>query len=444
MTIHLAQGSAAGAVLPPAPVTFGAPVWNGAAWESDLPAAVDLCSEFGVSTSNADNSTAINAALAALGPLGLVAFISKPGAYAIKNPIIIGNGSSSAFATWSGMLAGAGYGPGGPNVTGLNAGTVQTMLQWTGAAGLTDAMVQFVGPVIGGGLRNLRIDGGTSANAPGWAIHTKSLARGELTNIAVANCQSGIWHDSYAAVSGALAGIIVNDIFNQCRNISISFIGKAAAHNFGLLFDGGANGVSNACFTEYNGAWFSGPSSSLGGATNDNLYFKRCDSIIVRNATMDNQSGSDSHRQIVFDWGSVAQWPKGCLVDKIDLGTTSAGTIVSNGTPATGAIMGHNSIINISTANGQPPNPNIPWLKWGDNAYVGTATLVAGAATVANTAVGASSQIQVSILQPGTLANVGTPYVNTRTAGTGFTIASTNASDTSTILYRIVTDGDGY
>jgi len=72
----------------------------------------------------------------------------------------------------------------------------------------------------------------------------------------------------------------------------------------------------------------------------------------------------------------------------------------------------------------------------GSNAKMGTATLVAGAATVSNTSVTANSRIQLT-----SQADGGTPgwlRVSARVAGTSFTITSSSATDTSTVAYFIV------
>ena len=71
----------------------------------------------------------------------------------------------------------------------------------------------------------------------------------------------------------------------------------------------------------------------------------------------------------------------------------------------------------------------------GTNAKQGTAVLVAGVKTVANTAVTANSRIfltsQVDGGSPGFLR------VSARVAGTSFTITSSNVADTSTVAYLI-------
>lgn len=73
----------------------------------------------------------------------------------------------------------------------------------------------------------------------------------------------------------------------------------------------------------------------------------------------------------------------------------------------------------------------------GSNAKAGTATLAAGTVAVATTAATANSLVFVTDTSAsGT--NVGSLYVASVTAGTGFTVKSTNVSDTSTFNWLIV------
>lgn len=67
---------------------------------------------------------------------------------------------------------------------------------------------------------------------------------------------------------------------------------------------------------------------------------------------------------------------------------------------------------------------------------MGTATLVAGTKVVATTSVTANSRIFLTVqTQAG---GVGKVYVSARTAGTSFTITSTNATETSTVAWVII------
>jgi hypothetical protein len=70
-------------------------------------------------------------------------------------------------------------------------------------------------------------------------------------------------------------------------------------------------------------------------------------------------------------------------------------------------------------------------------AKTGTATLVGGTVTVADTKITANSVIRLS-----SKTRSGTPgalFVSAAVVGTSFTISSTSSSDTSTVYYEIVT-----
>lgn len=77
-------------------------------------------------------------------------------------------------------------------------------------------------------------------------------------------------------------------------------------------------------------------------------------------------------------------------------------------------------------------------IKEGSNAKMGTATLVAGTATVATTAVTANSRIFLTTQSLGTVATPMAVAVTTRNAGTDFTITSEDGTDTSVVAWMIV------
>lgn len=76
-------------------------------------------------------------------------------------------------------------------------------------------------------------------------------------------------------------------------------------------------------------------------------------------------------------------------------------------------------------------------LKAGSNARTGSGTLSGGTLAVANTSVTTNSRIYVQDTGGGVLANIGALYIASQTAGTGFTVTSSNALDTSTFTYWI-------
>lgn len=76
-------------------------------------------------------------------------------------------------------------------------------------------------------------------------------------------------------------------------------------------------------------------------------------------------------------------------------------------------------------------------IKEGSNAKQGVATLVAGVVTVANTSVTANSRIFLTAQSLGTILLPAALAVTARTAGTSFTITSSDVTDTSVIAYEI-------
>ncbi len=134
------------------------------------------------------------------------------------------------------------------------------------------------------------------------------------------------------------------------------------------------------------------------------------------------QGTGDTQDHYTMDYDGKQQWGSGTANADCALGRSAAGILsVSLGS------------LSVTTA-GQGLA-----VKEGSNAKQGTATLVAGAATVANTSVTATSRIFLT-----SQADGGTPgflRVSTRTAGTSFTITSSSGTDTSTVAYEIFETG---
>lgn len=78
------------------------------------------------------------------------------------------------------------------------------------------------------------------------------------------------------------------------------------------------------------------------------------------------------------------------------------------------------------------------YIKEGSNATMGTGTLSAGTLVISNTKVTANSRIFLTDTGGGVLANIGALYISARSAGTSFTVSSSNALDTSTFSWIII------
>jgi hypothetical protein len=95
----------------------------------------------------------------------------------------------------------------------------------------------------------------------------------------------------------------------------------------------------------------------------------------------------------------------------------------------TGHLDAHNNISDVLTAQ-QTQLSGIPALK------AGTAALVAGTVSVSLSSVGTGTIVLVSRLVPGgTMGHLSVPTVSN---GTGFTIASTSVSETSTVAWLAI------
>jgi hypothetical protein len=93
-------------------------------------------------------------------------------------------------------------------------------------------------------------------------------------------------------------------------------------------------------------------------------------------------------------------------------------------------------------AYGIPFNLNLPgWLAVGGGSRVAkvrvtTVTLVDGAAAVTDAAITANSQIYVGAVTPD--GTPGAVYVSAKTAGVGYELESTSATDTSVVGVTVV------
>ena len=391
---------------------------------------IDITKAFGVSTAAIDNSAAINQALATLGPQGVAAFL-PPGIYPIKNPIIIGNGSASAQSTWTATLIGGGS----PNWTWMPSANspVSTALLWTGAGGMANGMINIMGPLSGGGISNLLLDGGsTPANAPALALKIISGQLGVYERVAMQNCYGGLTMTTQP-IGGLTAQC--NSMHNQFRQLMGTIVPFAATAGAIVNFTS-ADNTANSCFNNFINTMLVIPTSSLGG-TQIGVQFQACDSIVFRDLHFcTNPGGSDTKFWVRFNYnGPSNNWPSDCLIDQIDFGTNNANCVTTTGTPL--SLTGNfNRIMNIGPENGVPSWASVnanPHLSINTvNAASGQATLVAGTVTVADSRITAGQRIRLTNMSPG-----GTVGALSGTTSAGqLVINSTNAADTSIVHWE--------
>lgn len=117
--------------------------------------------------------------------------------------------------------------------------------------------------------------------------------------------------------------------------------------------------------------------------------------------------------------------------------TTAASLDVTAPTAGTNATITNNFAIRSNGSLCLAVAGNGLLIKEGTNATMGVATLSAGTIVVSTNKVTANSRIYVSV-NGGTVTNVGAPYISARTAGTSFTISSTNVIDSSNVAWVII------
>jgi hypothetical protein len=319
---------------------------NGYTLTPGMTTLVDGVAEFGIDNTGtvADNSTAINTALAAgaAGGYGILIPMQPgnvPAVVKIANSIVMGNGSSSAKSTvQGGLLVGGGFPSGISNAYQFANGACE--LLWTGGA--AGNAIEIAGPLQGWGLQNLFINNPTGT---GILLNSAQFGLGEDLSIIG---QNGVIHD---AVMTTTEG---NCMHNTFRRISIAMQNGGAAIYFGPT----ATPSSNACYETYEDLtiqWGALTSTTYG------IAFLACDNCRLTRVHNTGGASGTYARAIwyAFDNGSFPNTqPADCVVDMVDLGDY---LIKISGAANTGV---QNPIRSPSNTNGATLNPQTKGIVW--------------------------------------------------------------------------------
>lgn len=360
----------------------------------------------GTGTSRTDNPTGTNTS--SLG--GLISLLGGAGGAAVGTSAGINNGGGGA-----GFLALAGVGGGASNAPASNGGIGGTAIVSAGTGGFgyiggTGGMLYLSAGAGGNGVTTYGA-GGFIAFYAGITTSTREIAR--FTN--TGGLQMGTTSSFGKVTLGATVyttGATIAGILN------IPSIGASHTNAYGI-------------YTQIN----------LGGSIAiTNIYGHFTDGVTLQSgSTVLTQYGSyvsyQGTGQTCFAFvaegaSNGALW----LNSKADVGNAQGGIYwgASRDTNLyrfTASILATDQDFALSTA-GKGYR-----IKTGSNAKAGFQTLVAGSGVVATTAVGSSSLIFVT---DNTNAGVvGSVSVSARTAGSSFTITSTNISDTSSVAWII-------
>lgn len=245
-------------------------------------------------------------------------------------------------------------------------------------------------------------DDGTGTNSPQYGVtvsgSTAVTVQGGYLHAATAG-----WNDSGA-----------NAVLRRSMNV-LTASGTGASPTRDVSTPWNTNGAGTIALTTADQAALTVTNTG----TNANLSLIDVTGSAVGTRVLDSQVSGDSSRRFDLQAGGTMSWGSGAAARDTTLGRGAA------------------SRLDVTTADLRIGTAGRGLqVAEGSNAKAGTIALVAGAATVSTTAVTASSRIQLTGQADG-----GTPgwlRVSGRTAGTGFTVTSSSATDTSTVAYLII------
>lgn len=255
---------------------------------------------------------------------------------------------------------------------------------------------------------------------------------GDITNdsITVNICRTYYRYDVDGRGSKATAGDPLWSLWcgAQGGNIPTCYFDNAGGFHTGAYIN------INPIFSQYTNGGASGTSFRYPGAPASTMLYVYSDidgpNAIFKANTNSNSylfAGLDSSENYVFaieDTGGLA-WGAGANKAAMDttLTRTDTGELTTQKLVTTGTMLAKGGYRNDETG--------------GAAAVSGVATLVAGTKTVSTTAVTANSRITLSIQNLGTVSAPKPVAVTARTAGSSFTVTSSDNTDTSRVYWEI-------
>lgn len=415
----------------------------------------------------ADDTTAIQNAINALPSGGGVVFFPH-GIYLITAPLTIqkhgvnltGEGWTDTFAdqvnNQPGMTGGsvikASISSFPTSTTMIQAGLLGTNQIWTG-----------------GGVFNMVISGTKGHITPGNAVDVFNMQAFRVKDCNLTHVAMGVHikSDQSGGMSNDLVEeCIINDLSNYAIYMDSGSDQNYARFNYIVGYTGygiRASGIGNTIFGNH---LESGVTSGSGTADGAGIFANGSYSLVANN---DMSVGcptfgifvSGSHSNVLnneltnVNANSVANgagiWVDGSPVDILiggnqinDNNSKMVYGIRDTTTIANGVQLGVNSVTGATTAAIVTAGKLAPLLipskisiLTGSNASAGTGTLTGGTVTISTTAVTANSLIFLTDATA-SLTNVGPLSVTAKSAGTSFTVQSTNVLDTSTFNWIII------
>lgn len=333
---------------------------------------------------------------------------SAAGATVTINAGVGGTGTATAGASGGAVNLNAGTGGIGSSTSGSGGGTtVKAGSGGNGVAGGNGGQAQLVGGTAGAGSAsagnggNATVSGGSAASFAGSAGGTVTISGGGGTGTG-----SGGVGGAVTIQTGTAGGDNTANQTGGSFSLSVGHsIGSAGGAQVQLTAGTGGIGTSTAGASGGNfaiNAGTGGAGSSTGGGGGN---------VIIESGAGGSSTTPGTGGFIQFQTAATTSF-----TEKLRILAAGGVNIV-------------NGLLNITTAG------NGLAIAHGTNCKLGTSTLTSGSVIVANTSVTTNSLVFVSNNSPS--GTIGALSV-TKTAGTGFTIASQSALDNSTIGWMIV------
>lgn len=259
--------------------------------------------------------------------------------------LLVTGGTISTFNNI--VLRGAGLNASGPfGFTGYGQPAVS--LFWAGSSGGT--MINWKGPMTGGGMQNLYLDCHSDLAGTGVKVNAANCATFE--NVFVHQYGQQAWDitgvTGFPGPFGTIIGITTGCAF---RNLG----GDSGASNSKfIVLDGdvthGAIGSANVTYSVFEHLYFSlgdpGSGNSIYG-----IYHRFCDNITIRDVVMIcPQVPVGTIYAAVYDYTAVSNCPMSCIIDGINPGLAT-GEWIAIGTQVGGD---KNRVLNIVGGGTQP------------------------------------------------------------------------------------------
>jgi hypothetical protein len=305
---------------------------------------------------------------------------------------------------------------------------------WKINATAADQQVQF----------QIGVQGKSSFSAAEAELIFRPTLAGTAAN-GIAFCSGGA---AAVHVGTFMVGLDASGAYNCDHNVGFAGFGPVGSTNLFAAYSNG-NQIVNFGVTSGISGVALGSAETFGFTAAGLSTSVACDTCLTRSAAAVLHHGAADAASPVAQTVGVQGVVAGtsntgganfAIAGSVGTGTGAGGLINFQNAIAGTTASTQNALVTVAQIGPAgvqfPLSYGVTW-KGGSNARIGSGTLASGTLAVANTSITANSHIIITDTTAGALTNVGSLVVVSRTAGTGFTVSSSNPLDTSTFDYVI-------